>query len=210
MSVRRGGVSVAVALIAALLVGCAAPADGPSAPPPASDSSTGEPTPSATPSPDAAVFRMPTLCAELLPAARVTRLEALGMELLAGPEGKYGDAYLADPTPEQLVGGITCIWGEEEVPENSVIISVAPLVAATRDTVIEDLVEQGLNERVAGAVLIYERIGDEVAAPAVVNSVHEDCWISVIEGIGGEDFYEEAVAITDEVEVEVGAEQPAT
>ena len=210
MSVRRGGVSVAVALIAALLVGCAAPADEPSAPPPASDSSTGEPTPSSTPSPDAAVFRMPTLCAELLPAARVTRLEALGMELLAGPEGKYGDAYLADPTPEQLVGGITCIWGEEEVPENSVIISVAPLVAATRDTVIEDLVEQGLNERVAGAVLIYERIGDEVAAPAVVNAVHEDCWVSVIEGVGGEDFYEEAVAIADEVEVQVGAEQPAT
>ena len=210
MSVRRGGVSVAVALIAALLVGCAAPADEPSAPPPPSDSSTGEPTPSATPSPDAAVFRMPTLCAELLPAARVTRLEALGMELLAGPEGKYGDAYLADPTPEQLVGGITCIWGEEEVPENSVIISVAPLVAATRDTVIEDLVEQGLNERVAGAVLIYERIGDSVAAPAVVNAVHEDCWVSVIEGVGGEDFYEDAVAIADEVEVQVGAEQPAT
>ena len=132
------------------------------------------------------------------------------MELLAGPEGKYGDAYLADPTPEQLAGGITCIWGEEEVPENSVIISVAPLVAATRDTVIEDLVDQGLNERVAGAVLIYERIGDEVAAPAVVNAVHEDCWVSVIEGLGGEDFYEEAVAIADEVEVQVGAEQPAT
>ena len=210
MSVRRGGVSVAVALIAALLVACAAPADEPSAPPPASDSSAGEPTSSATPSPDAAVFRMPTLCAELLPAARVTRLEALGMELLAGPEGKYGDAYLADPTPEQLVGGITCIWGEEEAPENSVIISVAPLVAATRDTVIEDLIEQGLNERVAGAVLIYERIGDEVAAPAVVNAVHEDCWVSVIEGVGGEDFYEDAVAIADEVEVQVGAEQPAT
>jgi hypothetical protein len=196
--------TVAVALLAAFLVGCAAPAAEPSAPP-ASETPEAEATATPTPSARAAVFRMPTLCSEVLPASRVAHLQSLGMELLAGPEGKYGDSYLADPTPEQLAGGITCIWGEEEVPENSVIISVAPLVAATRDTVIEDLVEQGLNERVAGDALIYERVGDEVAAPAIVNVVHDDCWVSVIEGLGGADFYEEATVIADEVETQVGA-----
>lgn len=205
MSARGGGTAVAVALLAALLVGCAAPAAEREDPPASPTTPTAEPTTTTTPTPRAAVFRMPSRCSELLPAARVTHLESLGMELLAGPEGKYGDDYLADPTPEQLAGGITCIWGEEEVPENSVIVSVAPVADATRAAVIEDLVEQGLNERVDGEALIYERIGDEVAAPAIVNAVHEDCWVSVIEGLGGQEFYEEAAEIVDEVEAQVGA-----
>lgn len=205
MRATRDGMVVAVALTAALLVGCAA-TDPASAPPSTSATPEAEVTPGEQLAPPTAVFRMPALCAEVLPASRIEHLASLGMELLAGPDGKYGDAYLADPTPEQLVGGITCIWGEEDVPENSVIISVAPLVASSRATVIEDLVEQGLNERVAGEALIYERVGDEVAAPAIVNIVHDDCWVSVIEGLGGEDFYEEAVDISDEVETQVGAE----
>lgn len=205
MRATRGGTAVAVALIAALLVGCGTGSPETAASPTASRTSEPGESPSATPVPSPAVFRMPTLCAEVLPAARIVQLESLGMVLLAGPEGKYGDTYLADPTPEQLAGGITCIWGEEEVPENSVIVSVAPLVEATRDAAIEDLVEQGLNERVAGEALIYERVGDEVAAPAIVNVVHDDCWVSVIEGLGGQDFYEEAVEISDEVLEQVGA-----
>jgi len=205
MRATRGGTTAAVALVAALLVGCTA-ADPEPAPPTTTEAPATDPSPSAEPSASAAVFRMPSLCAEVLPASRIAQLTGLGMVLLAGPDGKYGDTYLADPTPEQLAGGITCIWGEEEVPENSVIVSVAPLVAASRATVIEDLVEQGLNERVAGEVLIYERVGDEVAAPAIVNVVHDDCWVSVIEGLGGEDFYEEAVEIAGEVQTQVGAE----
>jgi len=204
MRATGGGVTVAVALIAALLVGCAATGPQPD-PPPTSSTPDAVATPTASPQAPAAVFRMPKLCAEVLPASRIAHLTSLGMELLAGPDGKYGDEYLADPTPEQLVGGITCIWGEENVPENSVIISVAPLAASTRGSVIEDLVEQGLNERVAGEALVYERVGDEVAAPAIVNVVHDDCWVSVIEGLGGQDFYEEAATIADEVETQVGA-----
>lgn len=214
MSERRGGVKpAALVLIAAaafLLAGCAPSDPKTPPPPPGHETPDAQPTPSETPSRAAPVFRMPSLCAELLPASRVARLEALGMELLAGPDGKYGDTYLADPTPEQLAGGITCIWGEENVPENSVIVSVAPLVASTRGDVIEDLVEQGLNERVAGDALIYERVGDEVAAPAIVNVVHDDCWLSVIEGRGGEDLYDEAVAISDEAAAQVGAAQSAS
>lgn len=205
---RDGSMPAALALIAAascLLVGCAAPSPQPASPPPSSSSPDAGPPPSDAPTAAAAVFRMPTVCAEVLPASRVAYLESLGMELLAGPDGKYGDTYLADPTPEQLAGGITCIWGQENAPENSVIISVAPLVETTRGTVIEDLVEQGLNERVDGETLIYERIGDDVAAPAIINVVDDDSWISVIEGLGGQDHYEEAVEISDEVVEQTGA-----
>ena len=96
------------ALLAAGLTGCApddsapAPVEIPATPAP---DATEEPQPS---EPDT-VFRMPTTCTETLPESRISEFDALGMELLAGPDGKYGDAYLADPTPEQLAGGITCI-----------------------------------------------------------------------------------------------------
>ena len=205
---RAGGNAAALALIAAaafLLAGCASPTSVPSAGPSDDDSPVAEPTPRSTPTAAEAVFRMPTACAEVLPAARVAHLESLGMELLAGPDGKYGDTYFADPTPEQLAGGITCLWGEENVPENSVIVSVAPLDATTRGATIQALVEQGLNERVDGEDFVYERTGDDVAAPAIVNVIADDSWVSVIEGSGGQDHYEEAVAICDEVAEQVGA-----
>jgi len=197
-----------LALIAAasfLLAGCSAPVAPANPTPSDATSPDPEPTASSTPTAAAAEFRMPTACAEVLPASRVAHLESLGMELLAGPDGKYGDAYLADPTPEQQAGGITCIWGEENVPENSVIISVAPLDSGTRGTTIESLVGQGLNERIDGEDFVYERTGDDVAAPAIVNVIGDDSWVSVIEGSGGQDHYEEAVAICDEVSAQVGA-----
>lgn len=48
-------------------------------------------------------------------------------------------------------------------------------------------------------------MGDEVAAPAVVNLIDDDSWVSVIEGLGGQEFYEEAVEIADEAAAQVGA-----
>lgn len=203
---RVGRMPAAFALIAALscaLAGCGAPSPQPT--PPASTPASDPPPPSESPTEQPEAFRMPTACAQVLPATRMAQLEALGMELLAGPGGKYGDDYLADPTPEQLAGGITCIWGQEDTPENSVIVSVAPLASATRDAVIGDLVEQGLNQRLDGETIIYERVGDEVAAPAVVNLIDDDSWVSVIEGLGGQEFYEEAVEIADEAAAQVGA-----
>lgn len=192
------------ALLAVSLAGCAsvdtapAPADSPTAP---ASGPTEEPTPDAA-EPE---FRMPTACAGILPSSRISELDALGMELLAGPDGRYGDSFLADPTPEQLAGGITCIWGEEEVPENSVTISVAPVTNATRDGIVTGLVDQALNIVEQGDLRIYARIGDTVAAPAIINLVRPTSWISVITGHGGEEQYAWAVEIAEEVSTQVGA-----
>ncbi len=198
---------VTIALVAAaalVLAGCNTPSPAPRASATADGSPSEEPSPSANPSADP-VFRMPTACAAVLPASRVAEFAGLGRELLAGPDGKYGDTYFADPTPEQLAGGITCLWGEENAPENSVIVSVAPLDDVSRGATIEALVEQGLNERVDGENLVYERTGDDVAAPAIVNVIADDSWVSVIEGSGGQESYEDAVELCDEVAAEVGA-----
>ncbi|AYF98759.1 hypothetical protein [Protaetiibacter intestinalis] len=203
---RDVGTTLAVALIPlALLSGCGATPGEPGAAPSPPASAEPTPTTTPTPTPTPVEFRMPTACAELLPPERIADLEAVGMELLAGPDGKYGDAYLADPTPEQQVGGMTCIWGEEQVPENSVTVSVASLDAATHDEVVAALVAQGLNTRTEGDAVVYERVGDEIAAPAIVNLLREDSWISVIEGLGGTAFHEEAVDIAAEVETQLGA-----
>lgn len=191
-------------LLATGLTGCASddggptPADSPTAPSPAQ---TAEPTPDAV-EPE---FRMPTDCGDTLPSSRISELEALGMELLAGPDGKYGDSFLADPTPEQLAGGITCIWGEEEVPENSVTISIAPVTPATRDAIVTGLVDQALNIIEQGDLRIYARVGDSVAAPAIINLVRPTSWISVITGLGGDEQYDWAVEIADDVSARVGA-----
>lgn len=203
---RTSGTSagLALAMVAALLAGCAAaPPETPA--PPSSPAPAPEPTPSDTPTPVAS-FAMPRLCSEILPTSRTDHLAELGMTLLAGPDGAYGDSYLAEPTPEQLAGGITCIWGEEAVPENTVMISVAPVSAATHDGIVDALVAQSLNERVDGDALVYERQGDEVSTSAIVNVVREDSWISVFEGLGGAAFHDEALQIADEVAQQVGAE----
>ncbi len=192
------------ALLAVGLTGCAA---DDSAPTPTDSPTPPVSGPTAEPTPDAAEpeFRMPTACADALPASRIDELDGLGMELLAGPDGRYGDSFLADPTPEQLAGGITCIWGEEEVPENSVTISIAPVTPATRDGIVTGLVDQALNIIEQGDLRIYARTGDSVAAPAIINLVRPTSWISVITGLGGEEQYDWAVELADDVSTQVGA-----
>ena len=84
-------------------------------------------------------------------------------------------------------------------------ISIAPVTAATRDAIVDGLVDQALNIVEQGDVRIYTRVGDTVAAPAIINLVRPSNWISVITGLGGDEQYERAVDIADEVSVQVGA-----
>ena len=187
----------AVALTALLLLaGCAtetpveAPpvAETPSAP-------SAEPEPEETPE----VFALPEDCASLLPAERIADFETQGLALLGGPGGKYGTDFLADPTPEEEAGGMTCIWGFDDTDFASVTISAAPLEPADRAAIVTTLVEQGLNEAVDGNTTTYMQQGDPDSQPAIINVLRDDSWISVIETVGGEEFYAEAVLLATEV-----------
>lgn len=122
--------------------------------------------------------------------------------LLGGPGGQYAH-YYADPTPEEQVGGISCIWGDEAVPESTVTVSAAPLNASTRSTVVDNLIAQGLNEAVLDDGISYAQLGDENSAPAVLNIIRDDSWISVIEALGGEAFFDEAVELAGEAATQV-------
>ena len=190
---RAGFSLIAVALV---LAGCApeAAAQNPSATP--TDS---EPTPSQTAT-ATVEFTMPSQCTPILPESRIDGWLEDGIVLLGGPDGKYGDEYLADPSPEQQLGGITCIWGPSDSENSSVTVSVAPLTAENRREVVTDLVvTQGLNEETFDGATIYWQRGDTELEPAILNVLRADSWISVIETIGGEVSYAEAEDIADEV-----------
>jgi hypothetical protein len=118
--------------------------------------------------------------------------------LLGGPGGLYGDDYLSESTPEQDVGGITCIWGSADTEISSVTVSVAPLKEDTRDLVVDSLLAQGLNEVPQDTSTYYAESGDEDGSAAILNVIENDSWISVIQTKGGDDSFAEAVDIAAE------------
>lgn len=194
--------AAAIGLVA--LAGCVpAPAESGETPP-----ATADPTPSAsaTPTPGAREFAMPTECADILSAETAAAFEADGLDLLGGPGGVYGEEYFVDPTPEEQAGGITCVWGDEAVPATTVIVSVAPLTTATRSGIVSKLIANGLVESQIEGALTYARIGDEVSAPAELHVIRTECWISVIEAVGGEDRFQHARELVDEVTDQVYVE----
>lgn len=173
-------------------------------------SETASPTPTETAAPEPteappvaeAVFTLPGDCTGLLPAARQQALQSDGRILLGGPGGKYPGFY-ADPTPEEQAGGISCVWGDEADPKTTVTVSAAPLSGSTRGTVVESLIAQGLNEAIIDEGISYAQIGDENSAPAVLNVLRDDSWISVIAAGGGELVFNEAVELADEAAQQV-------
>lgn len=167
-------------------------------------SATVEPAPTETAAAAPPVFSKPADCTTIVPQSRVDAFASAGSALIGGPGGTYPQ-YYADPTPQETAGGISCIWGDESSPGSNVEISVAPLSAGTRSVVIENLVAQGLNEAPLDGAVSYGQLGDQSSAPAVLNVIRDDSWISVIEGVGGQSAFEEAVAIADEVRAQVYA-----
>ena len=183
-------------MLLAVLAGCTAAETPKETPTP---TATETPVASATPEPVALKFTMPTDCNAILPESRVDAFTADGIVLLGGPGGLYGSDYLADATPEEQAGGISCIWGFADSEVSSFTISVAPLSAATRPAVIESFAEQGLNEDLAGDAVTYGVQGDRTLDPAIMNVLRGDSWISVIATIGGTDSYNQSVEIAQEV-----------
>ena len=198
---HAGTAAISLATAAALmfvLVGCA---PAPAAPVPESSSTpTPTPSPTAEPEPTAGprTFQLPADCASALPESRLQQFADDGLILLGGPGGKHGDEYLADPTPEQSAGGITCIWGHDDSDLSVTTVSVAPL-GANRPAVVGNLIAQGLNETIEGDVTIYAVQGDEDHAPGILNILRTDSWISVIQTTGGREAFAEALEVADEV-----------
>jgi hypothetical protein len=197
-SIERAGILIAAAAVLALSGCVGAPTPEPTDA--SSDSPT--PTPTASGAPVARVFTLPADCTGLLPQSRQDAFADQGLILLGGPGGQY-EHYYADPTPEEQAGGISCIWGDEDVPESTVTVSAAPLTASTRGAVVDNLIAQGLNEAVLDDGISYAQLGDENSAPAVLNIIRDDSWISVIEALGGEAFFDEAVELAGEAAEQV-------
>ena len=203
MRIRSGVVIVAAGL--ALLAGCTpAPAEGGETDPPATDPT---PTETATVAPSRPVFEMPGLCADILTPETLSAFAAGGLDLLGGPDGLYGENYFGDPTPEERAGGISCVWGDEDAPATTVIVSVAPITTSTRSGIVSALIANGLVESQIEGGITYARIGDDVSAPAELHVIRAESWISVIEAVGGEERFQQATELVDEVTGQVYAER---
>jgi len=175
---------------------------------PVAEESSATPTPTAVetsePEPENAVFAMPADCTTILPQSRLDAFAVQSLELLGGPGSVYGNDYFFEPTPEQLAGGISCVYAQDGVDRSSVLISVAPVSVSNRATIIADLTAQGLNEATtADGAVTYGQQGDESLAPAILNVVTQESWISVISSLGGPAFYEEAEVLSAEVAAQV-------
>jgi len=151
---------------------------------------------------------MPTKCADIVPASRVATFTEQKLVLLGGPGGRYENNYLADPTPEENAGGISCIWGFSDTEVSSITVSVAPVNPDSRGGIIDSLVAAGLNESQLDSASVYGKEGDTGYNPAVINSVLADSWISVITTVGGPAAYEDAKAIVAEVTASVYSPAP--
>jgi hypothetical protein len=188
-----------------LLAGCAPqPAEGDDTPAPSTEPTTIE---TETPQPGRPEFAMPDDCVEIITAETAADFAAAGLDLLGGPGGVYGENYFDDPTPEERVGGITCVWGDEAVPASTVIASVAPITPSTHSDIVSALIESGLVESQVDGTLTYARIGDDVSAPAELHAIRTESWISVIEAVGGEDRFQHATELLDEVTGQVYVER---
>ncbi|RZS59198.1 hypothetical protein EV141_0416 [Microcella putealis] len=158
-----------------------------------------ETTPEPSPEPEL-VFTMPADCTVILPADRVGTLEAQGLTLLGGPGSLYGDEYFGDQTPEQLIGGMSCVWGQEGVDLSTILFSVAPLNAVSRESTINELVAQGYVpfER-EDSSLAFGVLGEEGIGPAIYNLITDDAWFSVLNSLGGQTGFDESVLFTEEM-----------
>jgi len=187
--------ALTAAALALALAGCGG--GEPTAEPTPSPTATPTPTPTTTATETEFRFVQPEDCASALPASRLAAFEDAGLSLLGGPGGKYGVHYLAEPTPEENAGGITCIWGDADTDASSITVSIAPL-GTNRPTVVQSLIDQGLNEAIDGDVTLYAVQGDEDHAPAILNVLRPESWISVIQTIGGAASFDEALTVADE------------
>ena len=148
-------------------------------------------------------YSRPSDCSALLNDTGAALLEAQGVELIAGPGSPSNDPiYVEGQTPEELVGGLSCLFaipGEVDTGIN-IILGPALVDDAIRPTVIDDLLAQQLNVgQTADGALTYWKWGDEVIVPAIHNSLYADSWYSALIQPGGRESYDLGVALVQEM-----------
>lgn len=153
-----------------------------------------------------AVFTQPTSCTEILPASAISSLAADGIELTQGPGSASSEPiFVEGQTPEELVGGISCLFsipGDEE-SGLYILLSVAPVEPSVRPGVISDLLGQNLNVgQTPDGALTYWIWGDEIIVPALHNSLYEESWYSALMQPGGRAAYDQGVALVQAIRQE--------
>lgn len=146
------------------------------------------------------IFRAPTDCSSVLLPEQSDELEADGIELIRGPGSPLNEpVYVDGQSPEEAVGGISCLFGvpSDEESSISIVLSVAPVSSADRATIIDDLLAQNLNvgQTNDGKGLTYWIWGDETVVSALHNELYEDSWYSALVQPGGRPSYDQAVAL---------------
>lgn len=146
------------------------------------------------------LFTAPRDCSTLLLPEQIDQLGTEGIELLRGP-GSPGNepVYVDGQSPEEAVGGISCLFGLplEEESSVSIVLSVAPVAPAERGDIIADLLAQNLNvgQTTDGKGLTYWIWGDETVVSALHNELYEDSWYSALVQPGGRPSYDQAVTL---------------
>ena len=144
-------------------------------------------------------YSRPADCTTILGEAGLELLSARGVELVAGPGSASNDPiYVEGQTPEELVGGLSCLYGVPgEIDTGiNIIIGTAAVDSGIRPTVIDDLLAQQLNVgQTADGALTYWKWGDEVIVPAIHNSLYADSWYSALIQPGGRESYDLGVAL---------------
>ncbi len=144
--------------------------------------------------PTVVVYRQPEDCLQILPEIGISLLKEEGLELTAGPGSPSGlPIYVEGETPEELVGGLSCLFaapGEDE-SSVSVILGSASITTDSRSSVINELLEQQLNVgQSSDGALTYWKWGDEDIVPALHNSIYTESWLSALMQPGGRESYE--------------------
>ena len=161
---------------------------------------------STTPDVTPIVFTQPFSCTEILPASAISSLAADGIELTQGPGSPSTEPiFVESQTPEELAGGISCLFSIPDDEESGVyiLLSVAPVDPALRPGIINDLLGQNLNVgQTPDGALTYWIWGDEIIVPALHNSLYEDSWYSALIQPGGRAAYDQGVALVTQMRQE--------
>lgn len=151
-------------------------------------------------------FTQPTSCTDILPSSAISDLAAQDIELTQGPgSGSSEPIFVEGQTPEELVGGISCLFSVPGDEDGGlyILLSVAPIDPSVRPAVIADLLGQDLNVgQTPDGALTYWIWGDEFIVPALHNSLYEDSWYSALIQPGGRGAYDQGLFLVQTMRAE--------
>jgi hypothetical protein len=152
-------------------------------------------------------FVAPIDCTAILPESVIVALRDEGIELVRGPGSPSSEAiYIEGQTPEELIGGLSCLFAPPDDEETGVniVLSVAAIDESVRPGIINDFLNEGLNvgQTTDGTGLTYWRWGDDVNVTALHNAVYQDSWYSALIQPGGRSAYDRGVSFVDSMRIQ--------